>query len=80
LDASVALVPDLGTDRPTQLAILKATIATWSSAYTAAHGLGAIDRTAWQRTVVFMVTMPGSPVASPAPTVDHLVDASLLAP
>ncbi len=80
LDASVALVPDLGTDRPTQLAILKATIATWSSAYTAAHGLGAIDRTAWQRTVTFMAAMPGSPVASPAPTVDQLVDESLLAP
>jgi NitT/TauT family transport system substrate-binding protein len=78
LDAAVALVPDLGTDKKTQLAILKATIATWSSDYTKANGPGAIDRSAWTATVSYMVGLPESPVSGPAPTVDQLVDESLL--
>jgi hypothetical protein len=78
LDAAVALVPDLGTDKVKQLAILKATIATWSSDYTKANGPGAIDRSAWTATVSYMVGLPESPVSSPAPTVDQLVDARLL--
>ena len=41
LDAAIAAVPALGQDRATQLAILQATIATWQSAYTRSHGLGA---------------------------------------
>jgi NitT/TauT family transport system substrate-binding protein len=78
LDAAIALVPDLGTDPKTQLAILKATIGTWSSDYTKANGPGAIDRSAWTSTVTYMVRLPESPVSSPAPTVDQLVDESLL--
>ena len=80
LAASAAIVPDLGKDPTTQLAILTATIGTWSDAYTAAHGLGAIDPTAWQKTVAFMASMAGSPISGPAPAVSQLVDASLLAP
>jgi NitT/TauT family transport system substrate-binding protein len=80
LDASIAVVPDLGKDRPTQQAILTATIAMWSSAYTAAHGIGAIDPSAWQRTVTFMAGLPGSPIGGPAPAVDQLIDTSLLSP
>jgi len=80
LAASAAIVPDLGKDPTTQLAILKATIGTWSDAYTAVHGLGAIDPAAWQKTVAFMASMAGSPISGPAPAVSQLVDASLLAP
>jgi NitT/TauT family transport system substrate-binding protein len=80
LDASIAVVPDLGKDRATQQAILAATIGMWSNAYTDANGLGAIDSSAWTKTVTFMAGLPGSPIGGPAPTVDQLVDTSLLAP
>ena len=78
LDAAIAAVPDLGKDRATQLAILNATIATWSNAYTAAHGAGAIDRAAWAATVAFMAKLPNSPISGTPPSVDQLVDSSLL--
>src|SRR2546423_5854726 len=64
LDAAIATVPDLGQDRATratQLAILTATIATWSDAYTAAHGAGAIDESAWAKTVSFMAGGAAAP-------------------
>jgi NitT/TauT family transport system substrate-binding protein len=80
LDPSVAQAPNLkGTDRAILLAILKATIATWTSDYTAAHGVGSIDRSAWQKTADFMVGLKDGTVAS-APPIDQLVDESLLAP
>ncbi len=80
LDASIAVVPDLGKDRPTQQAILAATIGLWSNAYTASHGLGAIDPSSWTRTVTFMAGLPDSPIGGPAPSVDQLIDTSLLTP
>jgi NitT/TauT family transport system substrate-binding protein len=78
LDAAVAAVPVLGQERAAQLAILKATIATWSSDYTVANGSGAIDRAAWTSTVRFMAGLPGGPITGTAPTVDQLIDESLL--
>jgi NitT/TauT family transport system substrate-binding protein len=78
--ASAAVVPDLGKDKPTQLAILNATIDAWSSDYTMANGLGAIDLAAWGQTVTFMAGLPGSGVTAPGPSVDQLVDGSLLGP
>jgi len=78
LDAAVAAVPDLGKDRATQLAILKATIATWSNAYTKANGAGAIDRSAWTATVAFMAGLADTPLPRSPPPVDQLVDDSLL--
>jgi len=77
LAAAVAAVPDLGKDPATQTAILKASIDTWSNDYTAAHGLGAIDRSAWQSTLTFMSGLPGAALPS-IPPVDSLVDESLL--
>lgn len=77
LAASVAAVPDLGKDPATQTAILKATIDTWSNDYTAVHGLGAIDRNAWQSTLTFLGKLPGAALPS-TPPVDSLIDASLL--
>jgi len=78
LDAAVAVVPDLGKEPTTQLAILKATIETWSSDYTKAHGAGAIDRAAWTRSVAFMAGLSDSPISGASPTIDQLVDESLL--
>lgn len=78
LDAAIAAVPALGNDRATQLAILKATIATWSNAYARAHGAGAIDKASWTTTVSFMAGLSDSPISGQPPTVDQLVDDSLL--
>src|SRR5205814_10641181 len=74
-------VPELGQDRATratQLAILTATIATWSDAYTAAHGAGAIDESAWAKTVSFMAGLPDDPISGSPPAVEQLVHAGLL--
>lgn len=77
LDAAVATVPELGKDRATQAAILAATIQTWQSAYTQAHGLGAIDPTAWTRSIAFMESLPGGLVPHPV-TVKQLISEELL--
>ena len=80
VDASLAQAPTLvGTDKATLLAVLKATIGTWSDDYRAAHGLGAIDQAAWQTTATFMVGLKDGTVAS-APPIGQLVDTSLLGP
>jgi len=76
LDAAIARVPELGSSRDAQLAILKATIDTWKTPYTLAHGLGAIDRAAWSASIDFMATLPDL-VASPV-TVDDMVTIELL--
>jgi NitT/TauT family transport system substrate-binding protein len=77
LDAAMVAVPELASQRDLQLKILQATIATWRSAYTDAHGLGAIDPAAWQASIAFMSTLPDHPVAKPI-TVDQAIDPSLL--
>jgi NitT/TauT family transport system substrate-binding protein len=64
LDDSIAKVPDLGTDRATQLAILRATIEMWHNSYTDQHGLGAIDPDAWTKSIQFMQTLPDAGVKS----------------
>lgn len=85
-DQTVALTPSLaqapnlkGTEPAVLLAILDATVATWSSDYTAAHGMGSIDRAAWQKSADFMVGLKDGTVSS-APPIDQLVDDSLLTP
>jgi NitT/TauT family transport system substrate-binding protein len=77
LDAAIARVPELGADRDVQRAILEATIATWETPYTEAHGLGAIDRDAWRESVDFMRSLPDSPVAREL-ELDELVTEELL--
>ena len=77
LDDSIAVVPELGRDRATQLAILEATIEMWRSPYTEAHGLGAIDRDAWSRSLEFMRGLPDSNIPSDL-TVDRLVTTEAL--
>ena len=78
LDAAVAAVPELASDTKTQLAILNATIATWSSDYTAAHGAGSINRDAWAQTVAFMKGLPDTGLGGDVPGPDQPVDESLL--
>lgn len=77
LDAAIATVPELGKDRPTQRAILDATIETWQSDYTRQERLGAINRDAWTKSVEFMRSLPDTPVRNPV-TVDQLVTDELL--
>ncbi len=77
LEDAIAEAPELGEDRPTQLAILQATIEMWNSSYTEQHGLGAIDRQAWSESIEFMRTLPES-VVSAELTVEQLVTEDLL--
>jgi NitT/TauT family transport system substrate-binding protein len=77
LDAAIAVVPELGTDRAGQLAVLNATIDGWQNALTAQQGLGAIDRAGWVKSIAFIAGLPGGLVPNPV-TVDQLVDGSLL--
>ncbi len=79
LDAAIARVPELGTARAAQLAVLEATIATWQNDYTAVHGTGAVDPAAWERSIAFMSGLPDSPVAKPVAVAD-CIDAAFAAP
>ena len=73
LEAAIVRVPELGTDREAQLAVMRATIETWQNDYTAANGTGAIDPAAWERSIEFMSGLPESPVARPV-TVAECID------
>jgi ABC-type nitrate/sulfonate/bicarbonate transport systems, periplasmic components len=77
LDDSIAVVPELGADRATQLAILRATIEMWHSPNTDAHGLGAIDSSAWAQSLDFMRGLPGSNIPATL-TADQLVTTEVL--
>ena len=77
LDATFTRVPELASDRETQLAVLEATIAAWTSDHTDAHGLGSIDGAMWQSALDTMAALPDSVVARPV-TVDELITDELL--
>lgn len=72
LDATIARIPELAGDPETQLAILEATIDAWSNEYSAVHGLGSIDRDAWQSGIEIMAALPDS-VVTTSLTVDDVV-------
>jgi putative riboflavin transport system substrate-binding protein len=74
LDASIAVVPELGKDRATQKAILAATIDAWKGGRSASE-MGAIDRPGWTTSIQFMSRL--GLVPNPV-TVDQLVDETLL--
>ena len=57
LEAAIVAVPELASDRPTQLAILEATIATWAPPGGGPDDYGAIDQAGWQATVDLLVTL-----------------------
>jgi NitT/TauT family transport system substrate-binding protein len=79
LEAAIARVPELASDREAQLAVMKATIDTWQNDYTVANGTGAVDPSAWERSIEFMSGLPDSPVAKPV-AVGDCIDATFAAP
>jgi len=79
LEAAIARVPELATDRAAQLAVLRATIDTWQSDFTLANGTGAVDAAEWERSIAFMSGLPDSPVAKPVTAAD-CIDAGFAAP
>lgn len=77
LDDTIAQVPDLGSNKDSQLAVLQATVPMWGSPYTQAHGSGAIDQDAWSKSLDFMRGLSGSNIPSSL-AVDQLVTEELL--
>ena len=77
LDASIAAVPDLtsASNTATQLAILKATIATWPRSGGDATTYGTIDTAGWNASIDYMTTLKLVPTPV---TVDNLLDLTLL--
>ncbi|MDL2334530.1 MAG: ABC transporter substrate-binding protein [Chloroflexota bacterium] len=74
---AIAVVPSLGSDQNTQIAILQATIQMWHSSITDAHGLGAIDQGGWNYSLNFMRDLPGSNIPDTL-TTDDLINTELL--
>jgi NitT/TauT family transport system substrate-binding protein len=70
LDAAITAVPELASAREAQLAVLKATIDTWTGPVQASAGLGAIDRDGWTASIEYLTTL--GLVPNPV-TVDDLV-------
>ena len=56
LDAAIATVPELGSDRDTQAAVLDATIATWRDP-TGAKPFGSIDRVGWDTSISYLSSL-----------------------
>jgi NitT/TauT family transport system substrate-binding protein len=73
LGAAIAAVPELGTARDAQRAVLDATIDSWSGPVQTAGGLGAIDRDGWTASIAYLTTL--GLVPNPV-TVDDLVAGS----
>jgi putative riboflavin transport system substrate-binding protein len=76
LDATFDRVPELASDPETQLAILEATIESWTSDYAGEHGLGSIDWDVWASGLEVMRALPDS-VVSDTLTVEDLVTEEL---
>jgi putative riboflavin transport system substrate-binding protein len=75
LDAAIKEVPALANDRETQSALLAATIDTWTGPAQEAHGLGAIDRAGWEKSITYL----GSLGLTKAPvTTEQLIREDLL--
>jgi NitT/TauT family transport system substrate-binding protein len=77
LDAAIARVPELASQRDAQLAVLKATVTQWKSDYTAANGWGALDTSLWEHAITFMGGLPDKYLAK-AITAADCIDASFL--
>jgi NitT/TauT family transport system substrate-binding protein len=70
LDVAIVAVPELASDRDGQLAVLQATIDSWTGPVQASGGLGAIDRVGWAASIEYLTTLKLVP--NPV-TVDDLV-------
>jgi NitT/TauT family transport system substrate-binding protein len=75
LAAAIKAVPELASAKDAQMAILTASIASWTGPVQAAKGLGAIDRDGWTRSIAYLTTL--GLVAKPV-TVDDLVQDDLI--
>jgi NitT/TauT family transport system substrate-binding protein len=80
VDAAIARIPELATDRPAQLAVLEATIALWESDYTRSSGMGAVDPALWDRSISFIASLPDNLLAKPVSVADCTSTALLPAP
>jgi NitT/TauT family transport system substrate-binding protein len=76
LAAAIAAVPELGSNREVQAAILDATIATWRDP-TGAKPFGAIDRAAWDASIIYLGSLDMVPNRV---AVDDVVRDDLLPP
>jgi NitT/TauT family transport system substrate-binding protein len=74
LDAAIAAVPELESAREAQLAILKATIESWTGPLQATDGLGAVDRDGWVKSIEYLTSLGLVPNAV---TVDDLIATDL---
>ncbi len=70
LDAAIKAVPELRSARDAQMAILTATVDSWTGPVQMANGLGAIDRDGWTKSIAYLTTL--GLVPKPV-TVDDLV-------
>jgi NitT/TauT family transport system substrate-binding protein len=70
LEAAIEAVPELASAREAQLAVLEATIESWSGSYQASRGLGSVDRDGWTQSIEYLTTL--GLVPNPV-TVDDLV-------
>lgn len=75
LDAAIKEVPELGSARDTQAAILDATIDVWSGPAQEARGLGAIEPSDWEASIEYLTTL--GLVPNPV-TTDDLIDTGFL--
>ena len=80
VDAAIARIPELATDRPAQLAVLLATIPLWESDYTRANGMGAVDPALWERSISYMASLPDKLLATPVTAADCTSSALLPGP
>ena len=74
LEAAFVRVPELAEDPATQLAILEATIESWTSDYATEHGLGAVDPAAWESVLAMMRSLPDSKFSDDLTVEDLLTD------
>jgi NitT/TauT family transport system substrate-binding protein len=77
LEAAIVAVPELASAREAQLAVLEATIESWSGPVQVSGGLGAIDRDGWAASIDFLSDL--GLVPNPV-TVDDLVRDDLRLP
>ena len=75
LEAAIKAVPDLGTAREAQSAILSATIDAWAGTVQQADGLGALDTAGWATSIDYLTEL--GLVPNPV-TVDDVLDPGLL--
>ncbi|MBI3747986.1 MAG: ABC transporter substrate-binding protein [Chloroflexi bacterium] len=72
LEAAIKTVPELGSARDAQLAILNATIDSWSGPVQVAGGLGAVDKPGWTKSIDYLTTL--GLVPNPVTADDLVVD------